>query len=79
MELPNNISQIAALIANDWKKINYAAKPYLEAMFYLNSKSDMYLHDSATSIVLYFLCNAGSYRGPLAKQLKAKLKEIVKN
>lgn len=76
------IYQIAEEIFADCRKqgkpINYAAKPYLEAMLDLNSINDKYIHDSGKSIVLYFLSNASTYRGETAKRVKAELKEMVK-
>jgi hypothetical protein len=74
--MPRPISTIARDIALNWDKVNYAAKPYLEAMAYLNSIDDMYFADSARSIVAYFLSNARSFRGPDAKRLKAELKSL---
>jgi hypothetical protein len=71
------ISTIAREISRDWKNVNYAAKPYLEAMRSLDSASDSYGYDSAKSIVSYFLCNASGYRGDTAKAHKADLKAIV--
>jgi hypothetical protein len=71
------ISTIAREISRDWKNVNYAAKPYLEAMRSLDSASDSYGYDSAKSIVSYFLCNASGYRGDTAKAHKAALKAIV--
>jgi hypothetical protein len=71
------ISTIAREISRDWKNVNYAAKPYLQAMRSLDSASDSYGHDSAKSIVSYFLCNASGYRGDTAKAHKAALKAIV--
>jgi hypothetical protein len=35
-----NISEIAAEIRRDWKKVNYAAAPYLQAMQCLNTMQD---------------------------------------
>ena len=73
------IAVIADEITNEWgSKINYAAKPYLEAMFSLNSVKDNYGLDSGKNIVLYFLGNAASFRGPKAKELKAELKAALK-
>lgn len=72
------ISEIAADIRANWKNVNYAAKPYLDAMSTLDSVEDKYIHDSGKSVVLYFLSNAGSFRGEAAKQLKAELREMVK-
>lgn len=68
---------IAQDIYNDWKKPNYAAKPYLEAMADLQSIDDNYWLDSARSIVLYFLANAGTWRGENAKRIKAELKKLA--
>jgi len=72
------IYEIAAYIRRDWKKINYAAKPYLEAMAALNTIDDKYYWDDAKSVVLYFLANAGTWRGDTAKRIKAELKEMAK-
>jgi hypothetical protein len=37
-----------------------------------------YYADTAKSVILYFLCNAGSYRGENARAYKALLKEMIK-
>jgi hypothetical protein len=70
--------EIANDIKNDWKNVNFAAKPYLEAMSTLTSIDDNYMFDSAKSIVIYFLSNAGSWRGETAKRIKAELKAMSK-
>jgi len=69
--------EIAAEIRHDWLKVNYAAKPYLDAMATLESASDSYGYDTAKSIVLYFLSNASSWRGETAKRIKAELKGLI--
>lgn len=69
---------IAREIAKDWKNVNYAAKPYLQAMATLDSIKDRYGMDSAKSIVSYFLANASSWRGEVAKRIKAELKGLLK-
>lgn len=69
--------QIARDIYQAWPKINYAAKPYLEAMRDLSSINDKYGYDDARSIVLYFLSNAASFKGDTAKLLKLELKAIA--
>jgi hypothetical protein len=72
------ISAVARDIRNSWgPKVNYAAKPYLEAMFSLNSIEDDYYADSGRSVVLYFLANANSWRGEKAREIKAELKSIL--
>ena len=70
--------EIANDIKKDWKNVNFAAKPYLNAMATLTSVNDNYMFDSAKTIVLYFLGNAGSWRGETAKRIKAELKAMVK-
>lgn len=62
------------IIKGDWKKVNFAAAPYLRAMAGVNSLDDSYYADSAREVVLRFLCNAGSWRGEVAKAVKAELK-----
>jgi len=70
--------EIAAEIRKEWAKVNYAAKPYLEAMSELNLITDKYGMDNAESIVAHFLVNASSFRGDTAKRIKAELKQMVK-
>ena len=69
--------EIATDIHNAWAKVNYAARPYLDAMSTLESVNDSYGYDSGTSIVAYFLSNAGGFRGAEAKALKAELKAML--
>ena len=69
---------IAAEIRKDWgAKVNYAAKPYLDAMASLTNITDSYGMDSANSVVCYFLANAGTWRGETAKRVKAELKKMA--
>lgn len=70
--------EIAQDIRRDWgANVNYAAKPYLDAMRELTSITDQYYEDSAKSIVAYFLSNASSWRGETAKAIKAELKALL--
>ena len=72
------INTIARDIRNNWKNINYAAKPYLDAMMQLNTIQDNYYRDSAYSIIIYFLANANSWRGDIARQIKKELRDMIK-
>ena len=72
------ISLIAAAIRLDWKKVNYGAAPYLDAMHSIESIDDNYYQDSAKSIVLYFLSNASSWKGEKAREIKKELKHLLK-
>lgn len=74
MSEQRRISVIAQEIVTDWKKVNYAAVPYLRAMQEIRSIHDHYHQDSAASVVRYFLANARSWRGDTAKRIKSELK-----
>lgn len=69
---------IAREIYRDWKPVNYAAKPYLEAMSSLDSIADNYGYDSGRSIVAYFLSNASQWKGDTARRIKMELKSMLK-
>jgi len=71
------LSQIARDIKANWPKVNYAAKPYLDAMSNLGSINDRYYEDDAKSVVIYFLANAQGWRGDEAKRIKAELKKLA--
>ena len=73
-----SLSKIACEIAREWPNVNYAARPYFEAMRELSSVNDSYGLDDGKSIVLYFLANAGTWRGEAAKRIKAELREMTK-
>lgn len=76
-EETESLSKIAYEIEKDWKNVNYAARPYLDAMKQLNSINDKFGYDDARSIIAYFLSNASSWRGPKAKEIKDKLKKML--
>jgi hypothetical protein len=69
-----SLSSIARLIRKHWAKVNFAAVPYLDAMSTLHNIADSYGYDNGKGIVRYFLSNASSFRGDVAKQIKAELK-----
>ena len=68
---------IAHDIAEHWPQPYFGAVPYLDAMGTLDTIEDAYYYDSARSVVLYFLANAQTWRGPDAKRLKAELKALL--
>ena len=72
------LHKIAAEIMTDWDPVNFAAEPYVQAMTQLNAITDQYGQDSAKSIVQYFLANAQSWRGDVARRVKAELKQMVR-
>ncbi len=70
--------EIAAEIRRDWKSVYFGALPYLDAMECLRTIDDAYGMDSAKTVVLYFLCNANTWRGEVARTIKAELKTMSK-
>ncbi len=73
-----SLSRIANEIGGDWGNVNYGAVPYLEAMGALDGIDDQYYQDSAKSVVRYFLSNARTWRGAVAKRIKAELNAMLK-
>ena len=71
--------EIAKEVRADWgAKVNYGAKPYLDAMSTLDKITDKYYEDSAKSVVAYFLSNASTWRGDVAKRVKLELNKLIK-
>ena len=79
------IYEIANEIKKNWKKeisgteLNYAAKPYLFAMYSLDKITDNYLFDSGKDVVARFLNNATSWRGETARRIKKELNAMLKS
>lgn len=70
--------EIAKEIKADWKNPYFGAVPYLQAMMEIDStdpKATYYLDDAKT-IVLYFLANAQTWRGEVARRVKVELKKM---
>lgn len=74
-----NLNVIAQEINADWAKVNFGAVPYLEAMSTLNTIDENYYMDSGYSIVAYFLANAGTWRGDVARRIKKELNLMLKS
>ncbi len=73
-----SIAEIAAIVRQDWQKVNFGAKPYLSAMECLSDINHCIGFDSGKSVVLYFLSNASAWRGETAKAVKIELKNRTK-
>ena len=74
-----SISSIAKEIKWNWLNIYFGAVPYLDAMMSIDSIDEKYGVDSAKSIILYFLANASTWRGDIARRIKKELNELVKS
>lgn len=69
---------IAQEIKANWTKPYYGAVPYIEALETGNKITDKYIIGNYESIVLGFLANASTWRGEVAKRVKAELKAMLK-
>jgi len=69
--------EIAAEIKKDWKTVYFGAVPYVNAMSSLDSIDENYIMDSGKSVVIYFLSNAGTWRGDVARRVKKELKKMA--
>lgn len=68
--------EIAKEIRSNWKNVYFGAEPYLKAMESLSTMGDYYLYEDAKSIVIYFLANAQTWRGEVARRVKKELNEM---
>ena len=59
---------------SDDNELSNDITPYVRS---LDGIKDSYGYDSAASIVRYFLSNASSWRGDVAKRVKAELKAML--
>jgi asparagine synthetase B (glutamine-hydrolysing) len=75
---PRPIHVIAREIDFVWHKVYYGARDYLDAMKQLTDIDDYYGVESASSIIVYFLANARTFRGEEARRIKKELKELLK-
>jgi hypothetical protein len=73
-----NIATLARMCKTDWRNPYFGAKPYLDAMLTLDKVTDDYGMDSGKSIVTYFLGNAQTWRGDVARIVKAELNKRIK-
>jgi len=72
------LCDIAREIRADWKNVSPYAQYYLDAMWSMGSIKENYYVDSGESIVAYFLGNAASWKGEVARRVKLELKGMLK-
>ena len=73
-----SLNLIAREIDRDWQKPYFGAVPYIKAMQSLDTIGSMYGLDDARSIVTCFLANAQTWRGPVARAVKAELNAMLR-
>ncbi len=69
-----NPADLARIIRRNWPNVYFGAVPYLQAMDCLPSWQADYGQDPGRSIGLYFLANANTWRGDVARMVKAEMK-----
>lgn len=70
----------AVLNAMTWthrSPAGYAAKPYVDAVLSVPMGATGYGDESLRDVVMYLRSNLRSWRGPLAKEVKAELDEVL--
>jgi hypothetical protein len=75
--MARTIREIAAEIDSTWSKPYFGAVPYIKAMRSLDTISDSFGYDDGKGIITRFLVNAGTWRGPDARRIKAELKAML--
>jgi hypothetical protein len=68
------LNVIAWEIRQVWERPYFGAEPYIAAMESLTEMTDHIGHDRADDVVIRFLINARTWRGPDARRIKAELK-----
>ena len=71
------IYEIAQVIRKDWVKMSPYAKHYVDAMHCIKNIDEMHVADRASSVVNYFLANAQSWRGDIAREVKKELNSRI--
>ena len=74
--MARSLFTISVDIRKDWQKPYFGAVPYINAMGSLDDITDNYGYDSGRSVVLYFLANAGTWKGDVARRIKKELKAL---
>jgi hypothetical protein len=72
------IHQIAEEINREWTRPYFGAVPYIRALMAVSNVHDSYGADPVTDLIRYFLSNATTWRGDVARRIKAELKTILK-
>jgi len=68
------LNEVGQAVLDNWPKVYYAARPYLDAMLLLTDISQNFGMDTGKSVVVYFLGNAQTWRGEPARLIKKELK-----
>ena len=73
---PRPLHEVAKEIRREWRNPHFAAVPYIDAMAEMEDAWSKYGAEGGATIISYFLSNAASWRGEVAKRIKAELTAI---
>ncbi len=76
--MPRQLNEIADEIYANWKDPYFGAVPYIAAMRCLTDMSSVCGVENASSIVAYFLANAQTWRGEVARRVKKELNSMLR-
>jgi hypothetical protein len=69
--------EICQEIRKDWRTMPEHARAHFRAIEHANSIDEMYGCDSVKSEILYFLGNAQTWKGEVARRIKIELKKLA--
>jgi len=75
--MSRRLSEIGDEIAENWTNTYFGAEPYLKAVREMQDVDQNYGLDTGRDIVMRFLCNANSWRGEVARRIKAELRAML--
>jgi len=76
-----SLSEITEEIRKDWKKPYFGAVPYITTLADFDALEDRPYGPSCESgkeIILYFLSNASTWKGEVARRVKTELRAMLK-
>jgi hypothetical protein len=74
--LARPLHKIADDITAHWAWPYFGAVPYIDAMRHLATLDESFGDQAAVNIVIHFLVNAGTWRGPDARRIKQELRGL---
>ena len=75
--MARRLHEIADGIVLNWPEPCFHAVPHIHAMRRIEKITDRYGMDGGEGAVRYLLVNARTWRGEVAKRVKAELKEML--
>lgn len=69
---------LARMCQRDWPRAYFGARPYIDALLGLTSLDEPYGCETARDVVVGLLANAQTWKGPIARAVKAELTRRLK-